>query len=142
MGKNYNQSKKAKEEFLKTSLIALLMCEEPQKIFTKEELCDLLGKPDREIRRDIAELANYVAVVSLSNSKGYRVLQCKDDDSPELLMEYRDLIDHQINDFKSRIDNIRARMKPLVALKCVIEKMLDKYVKQVLHSADTKSSNH
>ena len=122
--KRYSQSKKAKEEFLRTSLIALLMGGEPERVFTKEELSDSLGLNMRDTRRAIAELANYQAVIALSSRKGYRVLSIDENTPLEKLVEYADLIEHQLADFKSRVTNLKARMKPLVALKCVIEKKL------------------
>ena len=122
--KRHSQSKKAKENFLKTSIIALLMCAEPKRVFTKEELSDLLSLNSRDVRREVAELANYVAVIGLSNRKGYQALSIKDDDSEKTLVEFLDLIDHQLKELRSRVTNIKARMKPLIALRSVIEKKL------------------
>ena len=122
--KRHSQSKKAKENYLKTSIIALLMCAEPKRVFTKEELSDLLSLNSRDVRREVAELANYVAVIGLSNRKGYQALSIKEDDSEKTLLEFLDLIDHQLKELKSRVTNIKARMKPLVALHAVITKKL------------------
>ena len=123
--KNYDQSKKAKEEFLKNSTIAqMMMTGDPDRVFTREELVAITGLSDRAIRNEVAEMANYVAVLSLSKDKGYRV-PCFDENTPvEKLIEMTEELQHQINEFKSRIDNLKARMKPLVALQKVIEKKL------------------
>ena len=118
--KNYDQSRKAKEEFLQNSQLAQYMMGDPTRIFLKEQLTLTFNVTDREIRRKVAELANYVPVLSLSKDKGYRVLSFNDDTPVEELEEAQ----HQINEFKSRIDNLKARMKPLVALQKVIEKKL------------------
>lgn len=122
--KHYSQTKKAKEEFLRTSIIALIMCGEPDKSFTKEDLANELGQSVRETRRDIAELANYQAVIALSNKKGYRLLTISDDMDEKKLIEYLELCDHQLSEHRSRVANIKARMKPLIALRSVIEKKL------------------
>ena len=84
----------------------------------------MLDLDEREVRKAIAELANYVAVVSLSTSKGYRVLSVKDDTPTEDMVDFLKLIDHQLKDFRSRVTNIKARMKPLIALEAVIRKKL------------------
>ena len=122
--KHYNQSKKAKEEFLRTSKIALIMSGEPERVYTREELAETLGVSDREVRSQVAELANHVAVVSLSKGKGYKVPTFDENTPIEKLQAMHDEVQHQINENKSRIDNIKARMKPLVALQKVLEKKL------------------
>ena len=122
--KNYNQSKKAKIEFLKKNTIAMYMRDNEQKVFTREELCELFNLSDRVLRENIAEMANYLPVISLSNSTGYKVLSFNEETTIEELNQMLDEIQHQINEFKSRIDNLKARMKPLVALQKVIEKKI------------------
>ena len=122
--KNYDQSKKAKEEFLRTSPLACYMRGEPERVYTREELADAFSTSDRAIRRQVAELANYVPVLSLSNEKGYKVPSFDENTPLEKLQEMHEDIQHQINEFKSRIDNLKARMKPLVALQKVLEKKM------------------
>ena len=123
--KNYDQSKKAKEEFLEKSPIAQYMLTgDSSQIFLREQLAFVFETTDRNIREKVSELANYVPIVSLSSKKGYRVLSFNDDTPTEELVKIHDEAQHQINEFKSRIDNLKARMKPLVALQKVIEKKL------------------
>lgn len=122
--KNYDQSKKAKEEFLRTSPLYGYMKNEPDRVYTKEELQETFDKSNRAIRNDVAELANYVPVISLSNKKGYRVLSFDANTPKEKLAAMLEDVDHQINEHKSRVDNLKARMKPLVAFKKVIEAKL------------------
>ena len=122
--KNYDQSKKAKEEFLKKSTVARYMMGDPDKVFTREELAELFEMSDREIRKEVAEMANHVAVLSLSKSKGYRVPSFDENTPIEKLVAMHEELNHQVKEFKSRIDNLKARMKPLVALQKVIEKKL------------------
>ena len=122
--KRYSQSKKTKEEFLRTSLIALLMSGEPDRVFTKQELAETLGLGIRAVRENVAELANYQAVIGLSCKKGYRLLTISDITEPKKLAQYLELIDAQIAEHRSRVTNIKARMKPLIALRSVIIKKL------------------
>lgn len=122
--KRYSQSKKTKEEFLKTSLIALIMSGEPDRVFTKQELAETLGLGIRAVRENVAELANYQAVIGLSCKKGYRLLTISDTTEPKKLAQYLELLDAQIAEHRSRVTNIKARMKPLIALRSVIIKKL------------------
>lgn len=123
--KNYDQSKKAKEKFLEKEPIAqYMMTGDPTQIFLREQLAFVFETSDRNIRLKVAELANYVPVISLSKDKGYRVLSFNDDTPTEVLIKMHDELQHQINENRSRIDNLKARMKPLVALQKVIEKKL------------------
>ena len=121
MAKNYDQSKKKKEEFLRTSTLAVYMMGEPDRIFTREELAHQFDTSDREIREKVAELANYVAVISLSKEKGYRVPSFDENTPIEKLVEMAEDIERQVHEFQARCDNLRARMKPLVALRKVID---------------------
>ena len=122
--KRYSQSQKAKQTFLQTSLIALLMSGEPDRVFTKQELAETLGLGIRAVRENVAELANYQAVIGLSCKKGYRLLTISDTTEPKKLAQYLELLDAQIAEHRSRVTNIKARMKPLIALRCVIAKKL------------------
>ena len=122
--KRYSQSQKAKQTFLQTSLIALLMSGEPDRVFTKQELAETLGLGIRAVRENIAELANYQAVIGLSCKKGYRLLTISDTTESKKLAEYLELLDAQIKEHRSRVTNIKARMKPLIALRSVIIKKL------------------
>lgn len=130
--KNYNQSKKAKEEFLRTSVLACYMRGDPNKVFTREELSQNFNLNDRTIREMVAEVANYLPVISLSNSAGYRVLSFDDETATFDLLGMQQDISHQINEFKSRIANLNARLKPLVALSKVIDKELKKRIEEPL----------
>lgn len=123
--KHYDQTNKAKKEFLEKSEIAQYMMGDPSRIFLRERLVLHFDLDDRTIRNKVAELANYVPVLSLSDKKGYRVLSFDENTPIEELMKMSEELQHQINEFKSRIDNLKARMKPLVALQKVIEKKLN-----------------
>ena len=123
--KHYSQTNKAKEDFLQKSEFAQYMMGDPSRIFLREQLVLHFELDDRNIRRKVAELANYVPVLSLSDQKGYRVLSFDENTPIEELVKMHDEMQHQINEFKSRIDNLKARMKPLVALQKVIEKKLN-----------------
>ena len=122
--KNYDQSKKAKEDFLEKSQIAQYMMGDPTRIFLREQLALVFNLCDRVVREKVAEIANYLPVLSLSKEKGYRVLSFDENTTVEELVKMLEDLQHQINEFRSRIDNLKARMKPLVALQKVIQKKL------------------
>lgn len=122
--KNYDQSNNAKEKFLRTSALAQVMTANLNKSFTKEQLCAAFNRKERVMRKDIAELANYVPVVSLSSVKGYKVVGFTEETTKEEKVELANEVQHQINDLQSRIDELKARMKPLIALQKELEKEL------------------
>jgi len=122
--KNYDQSQKAKKDFLEKSQIAQYMMGDPTRIYLREQLALVFNETDRSIRRKVAEMANYIPVLSLSQDKGYKVLSFDENTTNEELMAMYEDVQHQINEFRSRVDNLKARMKPLVALQKVIEKKL------------------
>ena len=124
--KNYDQSKKKKEEFLEKEPIAhYMLTGDPTQLFLREQLALVFETNDRQIRLKVAELANYVPILSLSKDKGYRVLSFNEETPIEALEKMLEEIQHQVNEFRSRIDNLKARMKPLIALQKVIEKKLN-----------------
>lgn len=122
--KHHDQSNKAKENFLQNSPYAQYMMGDSSRIFLRDQLALVFDTNDRDVRRKVAELANYVPVLSLSKDKGYRVLSFNDNTPKEEVEKLYEEVMHQIREHQSRIDNIKARMRPLVALKCVIEKRL------------------
>lgn len=119
--KNYDQTNKAKEKFLNTNTIAQYFRANPNQVFTREELVDTFQMDDRSIRNNVAEMANYLPILSLSKDKGYCYVTFTDETSVEDLVALYERVNHQIKENKSRIDNLKARMKPLVALQKVIE---------------------
>ena len=122
--KHYDQSKDAKEQFLQNSMFAQYMMGDPTQIFLREQLAFVFEISDRDVRKKVAELANYVPVLSLSKEKGYRVLSFNDNTPLEELIKMDEEVMHQIREYQSRIDNLKARMRPLVALHKVIEKKI------------------
>lgn len=122
--KHYDQSKKTKEEFLRTSALATYMMGEPDRVYTRDELATQFSTSDRVIRERVAELANYIAVLSLSKNKGYRVPSFNQETPTEKLVEMLEDLEHQIHEFQARCDNLKARMMPLVALSEVLKKEL------------------
>lgn len=123
--KNYDQSQKAKKEFQRTSALAAYMLGDANRVFTKEELMEVMGNiSDRAIREKLAEVANYYPIVATSDKKGYRLICFSDRDTPETLQALYDDCQHQLNELQCRIDNLKARMKPLRAMQEVILKTL------------------
>lgn len=124
--KNYDQSQKAKKEFQRTSTLAAYMLGDANRVFTKEELMEVLGvHSDRGIREKLAEVANYYPIVATSDKKGYRLICFSDRDTPETLQALYEDCQHQLNELQCRIDNLKARMKPLRAIQEVMLKTLN-----------------
>lgn len=74
----------------------------------------------------IAELANYAPVISFSSSKGYRLVIIPEKADKRVLQGYLEAIEHTLREHESRIVNIKARMKPLIAAKKDIEALIEK----------------
>jgi predicted DNA-binding transcriptional regulator YafY len=68
---------------------------------------------NRQARRKLEELRKYYPLISYSSDSGYRIAT-----------SYEDLgdVNHTINEFRSRQDEMNMNLKPLIALKKVIEK--------------------
>ena len=89
-----------------------------------EEIEKLLETSNRNARDRISEMSMYHAIISLTQEKGYQVLGDLDKYSEEQIKQNIEKINHQINDFQSRINTLKKRMKPLIAWKKVAEKKL------------------
>jgi hypothetical protein len=68
---------------------------------------------NRQARRKLEELRKFYALISYSSDSGYRIASC-----------YEDLgdVNHTINEFKSRQDEMNMNLNPLIALKKAVEK--------------------
>lgn len=77
-------------------------------VLTKEQMLAFLGwdsKKERQLRMLIAYIAKKVPVISTSDSKGYKIAKTKED-----LEEVR----HTWAEMSSRVEEIEARMNPLI----------------------------
>ena len=94
-------------------------------IFVKDELVSLTGYSERAVRNQIAEIANYYPVIATSDRKGYQILSFNEFDSTESIETMVAKAEHQLAELQSRIDALKARMKPLIAFKAKAEEELN-----------------
>lgn len=135
MAKKHSQSKKAKEQF--KSKVFDYMMKDPQKIYDKEELATYFQLDERTIRAELEKIANYYPVIAFSNRIGYQIATWSKEMTIGELESVHDDILHQINELNSRIKNLKARLKPLVANKVMLKKTIqEKETEDVLASDD------
>ena len=118
MGK-YSQTEEAKAKFESPMLNYMKRVIENDKhhIFTKDELIAALSLTEREVRRQVALIANYYPLFSFSNKKGYCIGSFDDNATTQELSFLYDDCCHAIAELESRVQELKARMKPLIALK-------------------------
>ena len=122
MKKPIKQTKKAKEEFYSVVTKHLIN----DKFVERRELENKLnGLTDREIRREISELRKHYAVLSGSYTKGYRLVKKLDNLTKEEMQEELHYINKTINEFMTKINDMKRTLKPLIASKKVIEKTIE-----------------
>ena len=122
MSKQIKQTKKAKEEFYSVVTKHLVSDD----FITRYELEQKLsGLTDREIRREISELRKHYAVLSGSYTKGYRLVKKLDTLKGDELLEELHYINKTINEFMTKINDMKRTLKPLIAAKKVIEKTIE-----------------
>ena len=110
------QTKKAKEEFY-SPLFDFL-----KETKTKEEIAKYLGVSERTARDEVALISKHYAVIRGSFQKGYRLAKPIKNLNSEELNQEMELIQKTINEFKSRIKDMKQTMKPLIAYLKVAEK--------------------
>ena len=94
-----------------------------ENVMTKQELQILTGLGEREVRRQLHDIAIYYALISVSNKRGYRLANTKVDTQESINAEIEEL-DHSINEDKKRANEIKARMSRKIAVKSILEKKL------------------
>lgn len=126
--KKYEQTVAAKNVFYSELLDLWLEYNGGTRV-TRQELCELWGKNDRTVRKEINRIANYFAIFSSSDRKGYELAITPSiiKNNPLLLKVQLDNINHSIAEFEARKTEINARMKPLIAYKEVIIQYLTQY---------------
>lgn len=91
-------------ENVKTWVLNLL---QPNQPITKKEMAERLGVTERAVRRAISELVQEgETIIALSQTKGYTRITKDNDD-------YYDLLQHQVNDYYSRINILSKRIDSL-----------------------------
>ena len=125
--KNIKQTKKNKKLFYNKNqdLVNLFELRGGQDRVVKiVEVEDEFGISNRHARDKISEMSMYYAIISLTQEKGYELLGDINNYTDEEILKNIEKINHQINDFQSRISVLKKRMKPLIAWKKVAEKHL------------------
>lgn len=120
MGKQYPQTEEARMHLSNPAFNYITYVREDidkDHVFTKDELVARTGYSERAIRNQLAEIANYYPMIATSDKKGYRVLSFDENTSFSQLIAMYDEADHQLAELQSRIDALKARMKPLIAFK-------------------------
>lgn len=128
MGRQYPQTEEARMNLSNPSFTyinALRGNKGKNYTFVKDELVSLTGLSERSVRNQIAEIANYYPVIATSDRKGYQILSFDESDSTESIETMISKAEHQLAELQSRIDALKARMKPLIAFKVKAEEELD-----------------
>lgn len=79
---------------------------------TKEELSVKYNLDERTIRRIIAEISCYFPVVSFSSTKGYYIPIVDENTNTNEILED---LQHALNEHMSRVNELKRKMKPLIA---------------------------
>lgn len=127
MGKQYPQTAEAKKNLSNTtfSYIDNVRCfQNKNHVFTKEELVANTNLSERAVRVQLSEIANHYPIIATSDQKGYQMLSYDENTTDEELKEMVEKTEHQIAELQSRIDALKARMRPLIAFREAANKTL------------------
>ena len=86
-------------------------------VFTKEELVAKTNLSERAVRNQLSEIANHYPVIATSDRKGYELLSYDDSTSDDELKAMIAKAEHQLAELQSRVDALKARMRPLIAFR-------------------------
>ena len=120
MSKGILQTVKAKKEFWSPILTFLKTTK------TKNEIASFMCVSDRKARDEVNSVRKHYAVISGSFKKGYRLAKNFNELSLEEKEKERDLAVRTVNEFQSRIQDMKKNQKPLIAYIKSIEKEIEK----------------
>ena len=127
MGRKYGQTKENLQALKDESVILGYMLSEPNKVYTKTELMAITGYSERKVRAELEHIANFYPVRASAGSKGYSIIWFDDNSSLDQLKDANNAATEQINEIQNRIECLKARLKPLIALcKVTYNKIQDK----------------
>ena len=92
--------------------------------YTKEQLMELTNFNERTIRQQLHDISIYYAVVSNSQTKGYRLANVSFDNKEDITKEI-DLLNHCINEDKKRAREIIKRISRKIAVMKILQKKLE-----------------
>lgn len=116
MGKKYKQNQEGLKQLKEESVILgyLLNETEPNRVYTKQELMNITGMSERKVRLEIERIANFYPVRASAGGVGYSIIVCGE--SVESLRAANEEAFAQICEIQNRINSLKARLKPLIAL--------------------------
>lgn len=120
MGKQYPQTAEAKQSLSNSTfkyIVAIREYENKNRIFTKDELVANTNLSERAVRVQLSEIANHYPIFATSDRKGYQILSYDENTTDEELKEMVEKTEHQLAELQSRIDALKARMRPLIAFR-------------------------
>lgn len=85
------------------------------KFTTRKELVARTGLTDREVRRRISELKNKRVVIYSSQRSGYRLARELRSMSTIEREEEKRLVEHSLNECKSRVKKLKKQMRKYIA---------------------------
>ena len=93
---------------------------------SKQEIMAATGLNERTVRAKISELKKERVVIYNSQTKGYRLAKFIDPDrmSAEEIENELELIEHSLNDIKSRMKVFKKQMRKYIAYQKKVEKVL------------------
>lgn len=93
---------------------------------SKQELMKETGLSERAVRQKISDLKKERVVIYNSQTKGYRLAKFIDPDkmSAEEIENELELIEHSLNDIKSRMKVFKKQMRKYIAYQKKVEKVL------------------
>ena len=116
MSHKYQQTETAKKELISKSDILNLLLRFQNTVFTKDQLCATFNMSERAVRSELEKIANYYPIRATAGRKGYSLISFREDYDVNQLKEIKDEAYDQIRELQNRIDCLKARMKPLIAL--------------------------
>lgn len=93
---------------------------------SKQQLMAKTGLSERAVRKKISDLKKERVVIYNSKTKGYRLAKFIDPDNmrPEEIENELKLIEHSLNDIKSRMKVFKKQMRKYIAYQKKVEKVL------------------
>lgn len=101
-------------------VLEMLKSEKP---VSKWDMVEKLEKGERSIRRMIAQVSQFYAVIATSDKEGYRLARKIDSMTDEEKTLEKIEVEHQLAELKCRVKALKRRMKPLVAYLKMMEKL-------------------
>lgn len=113
MGRKYQQTKQARDEF-KSDILDFLKRNHKSPI-SKADLCGIFNMSERSVRAELERIANYYPIRATAGREGYQLIWWDENSSIEELNQARLECAKQVSEIEHRIESLNARLKPLIA---------------------------